>query len=196
MHSRRNLTILFVFALSAISMAAALAYDNLVSHPGLTEAAINLYQTSQNKTLSSEQTKAIIQGSVDEDADPRYLNHFYDPTTGQGLSGQLSARAWSQNQQSIIGFAGDYSEAAILKNYQDGDPTRAYQGIGHILHLIQDMSVPAHVRNDIHPNGDVYEVWVKQYGKINPTKYKLIQIENITNAFENIALATYQNFYS
>lgn len=40
------------------------------------------------------------------------------------------------------------------------------KALGHVLHLIQDLTVPAHSRNDVHPefyipefHGDSYEVW-------------------------------------
>ncbi|MBN1383021.1 MAG: hypothetical protein JXA41_15255 [Deltaproteobacteria bacterium] len=34
-----------------------------------------------------------------------------------------------------------------------------FRGVGQLMHLLQDMSVPAHVRNDSHLLGDGYEKW-------------------------------------
>ncbi len=41
--------------------------------------------------------------------------------------------------------------------YSFGNKVYAYSLLGHIAHLIQDMSVPAHVHEDAHPLWDAYE---------------------------------------
>jgi len=41
--------------------------------------------------------------------------------------------------------------------YSFGNKVYAYSLLGHIAHLIQDMSVPAHVHEDAHPLLDIYE---------------------------------------
>ncbi len=173
------------------------SYDNQVIHPSLSLAAVELYNSQASRAISAEQSRLIIAGSIAEDADPRYLNHFYDPTTGQGLSDGaftgLPAKAWAIKQDSATG---DYSEEAILKNYRSGNLNRAYQGIGHQLHLIQDMAVPAHVRNDAHPGGDPYEAWAEQYGQVNQARLKFIDVADLNSAFDSLAGYTNSNFFS
>lgn len=44
-----------------------------------------------------------------------------------------------------------------LLYYRSGNKEQAYSLLGHIAHLIQDMSVPAHVHEDSHATGDEYE---------------------------------------
>ncbi|MEA2065451.1 MAG: thermonuclease family protein, partial [Patescibacteria group bacterium] len=68
--------------------------------------------------------------------------------------------------------------------------------IGHILHLIQDMSVPAHTRNDAHPNGDPFEEWVEKYGNVNLEKVNFIKVDNLDSAFDSLANYSNNNFYS
>lgn len=190
---RRGINIVLYLAL-ILSAGIVFGYDNLVIHPSLTEAAVKIYNNQANKKITNQQVDWIVQGSIAEDAIPRYLNHFYNPTTGKGLdSGALkgaSAKEWAKNQDSV---SGDYSVGAIFNNYKGGDSKRAYQGIGHILHLIQDMSVPAHTRNDPHPNGDPFEEWVKQYGKVNLDKTSFIKADNLDQVFDE--LANYSNNY-
>ncbi|KKR32229.1 MAG: putative secreted protein, periplasmic copper-binding protein (NosD) family [Candidatus Falkowbacteria bacterium GW2011_GWF2_39_8] len=182
--------VLLFFAVQVFS------YDNLVIHPALSLGAIEIYNQQASRKLTEEQKNWIVQGSIDEDADPRYLNHFFDPTTGKGLDGRISAKDWSQNQDGLIGMTGDYSEAAILDNYKIGNYHRAYQGIGHMLHLIQDMSVPAHARNDSHPDGDPFENWSKINGRVNLNKAKFINLESVSNAFDDLARYSNNNFLS
>lgn len=172
-------------------------YDNLIIHPKLTRAAITIYNKQEENKITEEQAIWIEQGAIAEDADPRYLNHFYNPKTGEGLNDGffkgISAKEWAKHQNSATG---DYSESAILKNYKDKNLKRAYQGIGHILHLIQDMDVPAHVRNDAHPEGDPYEEWAKKYGNVNLNKANFIKINNLDQAFDELANYSYDNFFS
>ena len=180
-------------------------YNNLITHPLLSESAAAIYNQRVGLKLTDQQKSWIIKGSVDEDTDPRYANHFYNPITGKGLDGYdqkgslifkvqgQSAKAWAQNQDSATG---DYSEAAILKNYQNGDAARAYLGIGHIIHLIQDMAVPAHTRNDPHIGGDPYEKWAEQYSTIYPSKLSFLNINNLNQVFDLMANYSNNNFFS
>jgi len=181
------------------------SYNNLLTHPLLSESAAGIYNQQANNKLTASQISWIIKGSTDEDIDPRYLNHFYNPLTGSGLDGYdqvnrliikvqgKSAKAWAKNQTSATG---DYSEGAILKNYQDGNLARAYMGVGHIIHLIQDMSVPAHTRNDPHAGGDPYEKWAEQYATINPSKLSFLNVDNLDQAFDLMASYSNNNFFS
>lgn len=194
MKKRRGMSLFLIITLFFIAFKV-FSYDNLVVHPDLSKAAASVFNQQADRKLSQEQIGWIAQGSIDEDADPRYLNHFYDPTTGKGIEKFSSAKQWSLNQDGFIGISGDYSESAIINNYKNGDFKRAFQGIGHILHLIQDMSVPAHTRNDPHADGDPYEKWAEQYGRINLSKVKFKEINNLDDAFD-LAVYSHNYFYS
>lgn len=191
--------IFYTFSLCVIMFFAfwALGYDNIIIHPKLSRAGIEIYNKNADIKLTNEQVGWMVEGSIAEDTDPRYLNHFYDPTTGKGLADGMfsgkSAKEWAQNQDSLTG---DYSELAILENYKQGDYKRAYQGIGHILHLIQDMSVPAHTRNDAHPEGDPYEKWAEQNGDTDSSRASFIKINNLNQAFNELASYSHNNFFS
>jgi len=185
---RTTKAIVFFVCVLFLSLAGwSRGYDNLIVHPKLTQEAIDLYnQEFPKQKLTSKQKDWIVQGSIAEDTDPRYLNHFYNPKTGRGLNDGsyygISAKKWAYNQNSV---SGDYSVPQIWENYRDGNKKRAYQGVGHILHLIQDMSVPAHVRNDAHPppKGDPYENWTKKHNPILKDKLDFIEIKNIKRVF-------------
>ncbi|MBU4374898.1 right-handed parallel beta-helix repeat-containing protein [Patescibacteria group bacterium] len=196
MFSRRNINIVLALTL-ILSAGIVFGYDNSVIHPSLTEAAAEIYNNQANKKITNQQIDWMVGGSIAEDAIPRYLNHFYNPTTGKGLdSGALKgapAKEWAKKQDSV---SGDYSVGAIFNNYREGDLKRAYQGIGHILHLIQDMSVPAHTRNDPHPNGDPFEAWAEQYGKVNLNKTSFIKADGLDQVFNELANYSHNNFFS
>ncbi|MCK9345304.1 MAG: hypothetical protein M0P64_04305 [Candidatus Pacebacteria bacterium] len=125
----KKLISLFLVGVATVS-TLVFSYDNFVIHPKLSGAAIDTYNASHETKLTDEKALWITMGAIAEDADPRYLNHFYDPTTGNGLEGPvlsgLPVVAWTQEQKSI---SGDYSESAILQNYREGDLKRAYEGV-------------------------------------------------------------------
>lgn len=117
----------------------------------------------------------IADGGVLEDNFLRYSNHFYNPLNDQGLfSIFISAKDWALkpagNQYADGQYswfdARDYYYKALTskdKAARDTNFAETFRAIGQVMHLIQDMSVPAHVRNDAHGlKGDGYELWAKR----------------------------------
>lgn len=198
------IVLLFIIFTAGIS----LAFDSQNTHPDLSRTAIKVLEDKFGDKLNKAQENWIEQGSIAEDTDPRYLNHFYNPTSGKGLDDYafylgkvrhftgLSAKDWAFDQDNIVGYTGDYSVKAILDSYRVGDYQRAYQGIGHIVHLVQDMAVPAHTRNDAHPAGDPFESWASLNGKINYDKLYYQNIDNIAQVFDELSNYSYNNFFS
>ncbi len=195
---KNKFKILIIFLLVFLPFKFLKAYDNIITHPTIARGAVLFYNETAEKKLSDEQMNWIVEGSIAEDTAPRYLNHFYNPETKKGLDDGIykgeSALDWEQNQDSAK--TGDYDEATILENYKNKNYERAYLGVGHILHLIEDMAVPAHVRNDAHPTGDPYEEWVKENGKLYVSWAQKIKIKNPRQAMMELASTTHYNFVS
>ncbi|NTV15682.1 MAG: hypothetical protein HGA96_17425 [Desulfobulbaceae bacterium] len=110
---------------------------------------------------------------------PRYDRHFHDPNKpidkaglwgGSGSPIQfMSAVAWSQRP--VEGQPGDedyswfdvrqyFYQALTGSNeaYRSANFADTFRGVGQLMHLVQDMSVPEHVRDDFHNPSD-YEEW-------------------------------------
>jgi len=196
------------------------AYDDKTTHPALTQETIKLFNAKfRDFEISSEDTEYVIQGSIDEDSDTRWMQHFYDPVYNRGLvlgREWISSKEWAQNTKAQAGildsaFAGtlktlfsgkdDYSWERAIYEYAWGDKKRALKALGHTLHLLQDASVPDHTRNDPHPPildlGSPYEHWTKRFTKdtfsVVELKQKLIPINGLGEHFDQ--LATYSNNY-
>lgn len=81
-------------------------------------------------------------------ADRPYWAHFFQRTgvlTGNGLTmfkGDLKFQSSAERLRAYWKLAVDY--------YSKGDTPRAFYALGHAIHLVQDMHVPAHVHNDVH----------------------------------------------
>ncbi|UCG48225.1 MAG: hypothetical protein JSU94_00305 [Phycisphaerales bacterium] len=102
--------------------------------------------------------------------------HFWDYDGDNGLSGAgaddivvVASDNWPNAWMKVSGYRvsqfgnpprspegyGLWQEA--LLNYRLNGLWNAYERLGHICHLLADMSVPAHVHEDLHPTSDHYE---------------------------------------
>jgi hypothetical protein len=114
------------------------------------------------------------------------FNHFHQPlrpwrTAGLLIAGGKSSVLWSQSPSQDPG--GTWTWAVARRAFLDALTLPApdarerrlaetFDTLGHLTHLVQDASVPAHARDDAHPsipflgtflplNPDWYEDWVE-----------------------------------
>ncbi len=113
---------------------------------------------------TKNQPKSILElfrdGAKFEDDFPRSLNHFYDPTTGAGLGTGYPSPDWAlEDKSDANGQEYSYKQArqyfydALTKNTKserDRNFGLTFQTLGQVVHHIQDMAQPQHVRNDAH----------------------------------------------
>lgn len=216
------------------SVFLSLAYSPQTTHPDLTREIIDFYELSGGRKLTDEQKQWIIQGSIDEDSGTKWLNHFYDPVFERGLDtpwlfiNGYSAKNWglySKYQLAKLGQMGTaeviiagqsnpssmpfvFSYEAGIERYARNKEKDAYLTLGHILHLIEDLTVPEHTRNDSHPGGSNssnYEIWTKNnsagltqnLGKRLFVKgNKPVIYSNLESYFNNLATYTNNYFFS
>ncbi len=138
----------------------------------------------------------------------RSFNHFHDPLTNKGFTdlqemeqvGIKSSVIWSQLP---IGgqYFGYYSWHDVRSYFylaltypekEDRDDSFAdmFRGLGQLMHLVEDASVPDHTRNDTHVIRYPYEKWAKANIAFNPSIGEItvagepLEIKNIhTNFF-------------
>lgn len=77
--------------------------------------------------------------------------HFYDPTTGEGYLG-IFPNARDR--------ANDFFNSGIDAYCNSNNRTVAWDKLGHALHLLQDMTTPAHTNDISHIEGDSFEDYV------------------------------------
>ncbi len=173
----KTYTILFIVASILVPTGFVDAYDDETTHPALTSEIVRFYNILHPEKKLTPQEKAwIVQGSIEEDTIPRWINHFYDPIKKEGWKGEntgnlspslvrtlaqilvsseeaVSAVNWANNkiiQSRFSRYDGDKTWKTGLQKYAGGDVKRGLIILGHILHLLEDMSVPEHTRNDTH----------------------------------------------
>jgi len=200
------------------------AYDAETTHPALTQEVIKLFESQYSQYPLSEKEKNILEkGSAEEDSPTfRCLAHFYDPIYEQGLYGNITTKKWAEAtkiqavldlkytallaniSQNLFTSETDFSFDRAVFEYVHGDKLRGLEGLGHILHLIEDMAVPPHTRNDGHPLGSPYEEYAEKWTKDNIdiagslilNDKKVIIYNNLDDYFYNLAIFTNQNFFS
>ena len=161
----------------AIAPDDTFAYDAVTTHQALTREVVRLYNLIHpDRQIDAVSLENILKGSVEEDAPPRWINHFYNPLTKTGWTGNnmgalpssvvrlfsfigisseeaLSAIDWIKNniiQDKYASYGGNYTWKTGLKEYATGNTNGANQTLGHILHILEDLGVPDHTRDDTH----------------------------------------------
>lgn len=235
------------------------AYNDSTTHPALTREIAEFYNSYFNGSISPQEISLMMTGATNEDAPPRYVNHFYDPIYDEGWKGELlkigqgkgiyaSLKYIGEKEESgqyyapasvisytkkLMGFDqilpsyqwinnrneqakydrywGDQSWGRAVNAYATGDKESAFIALGHILHALEDATVPEHTRNDTHANeigdGSPYENWAHEYTKTRnnnlDTAENLTQenkqppiYQTVKDYFYNTAKYTNTNFFS
>ena len=236
---RRNQTIFLTIAI-LLSPGLAFAYG-VETHAGITREAARFYnQEFSERRVADEEIQILMRGAIAEDEVPRFLNHFYDPVTGLGLNfaGKIwvPSKKWAQSREEQLGVlynynqasnylsgqalamkpsalaASDYTWQRAIRDYAEGRTERGLAGLGHVLHLLEDMTVPAHTRNDPHPSkddvgdhlgdDDPYETWTHKFNAGNidvisrMSGKSPILLSSLDNYYSELAGYTNSHFYS
>ncbi|MEN9614109.1 MAG: hypothetical protein RLZZ347_416, partial [Candidatus Parcubacteria bacterium] len=227
MEDRKSIKLILAILTLAFLPAFVFAYEADTTHNALTDEIVDFYNYSYPTHKLTDTEKVLVKrGSVEEDSpDIRVLNHFYDPIRNVGFkSVNNTSKAWAMNaglQSNNDQFAGtggllldtftspsDFSWERAIFDYTYVDKERGLVALGHILHLIEDATVPDHVRDDAHPPafsfGSPYEAYANQYTESNiETANQLIreyarpvELASIGDYFDTVATFTNTNFFS
>lgn len=156
---------------------AAFSVSNLTEQPSIL-SNLGVTATSQfpNSAKVPKTVLTLIKdGAAFEDDFPRPLNHFFDPISGAALS-VLGAQPlynytspdWALEDTAEVtpGWQQDFSyrdansylyRALTLPANVNRDTNFGllFETLGHVIHHVQDMAQPQHVRNDAHLDADL-----------------------------------------
>ncbi len=193
--------------------------DNLSIHPLLVNELADFFiPQGVDFLVRSVQEGSINEDSPDEPGRKQYsraLNHFQHWRTGkalecdfdycntirpQGVENFLSSKEWAQNPEAQAKYPfGDHTWERVKDDYRLGIVGEHF---GFVYHLIADLTVPAHVRNDTHPfPGDLddYEWWTNKnkdtiMASVKPQS--ISQFSSLDKLMTSLAHFTGSNFYS
>lgn len=205
---RRGITIIWLLFLLLIGRPIVRAYDHTVTHPRLVSWSVQAYNLAYQPSLGPTELSWIAAGAVAEDQPIlRTMNHFWWPQADRPLSvGAYSLLplssspnwGWSAQAQSDLIYGPAFSWQQAVAEYRRGRYQSAFIHLGHVLHLLHDNSVPAHVRNDPHELGDSLENWLWQHQQELTTLTAIIRprCSDYYDCFTQLAQTINQNFFS
>lgn len=176
-------TLAVVLIICSFGVPQVSAYNDVTTHPALTDLIVDYYNATHPGTeITAEEREWIVRGSTKEDEVPRWVNHFYDPVSGEGWTAEnagsldpdtmmrlsklasfntpLPAKGWVRNeeaQKEYEWYGGNHTWQRAISSVVDGDAKAGYESLGYVLHILEDMAVPDHTRNDTHANTSVTE---------------------------------------
>jgi hypothetical protein len=151
-------------------------YADKSTHAKLTERTFQLLPPNFSELHAY--ACQVAYGAVHEDAEPRYLYHFWNPVTGRGLPRNSYTMLFSlvmglaetgrpgpglepsPSYRTAMDWAwdempDDFDWLGSIDAYGSGDREKAYRGLGHVLHLLQDLGQPDHADSRPHPGNYV-----------------------------------------
>jgi hypothetical protein len=204
------------------AFSSVLAKSGTLAELGMTGTIVDTKLTFPNSEGTSKTIRLLIRdGARFEDAliPPRSLHHFFNPLNGSGLDWGLTqgkpSPDWAlEDKGQIDGTLGkqefsyrdarEYFFRALTGKDAQGNSVAAtkaerdkyfgltFQTLGQVIHHIQDMAQPQHVRNDVHmdipgtgggsvipnlpdlENPSLYESWTNDVRSSLPTNFSQI----------------------
>lgn len=112
--------------------------------------------------------------------------------------------AIQKKKLSLVSDETDFTWQEAIRAYANGENEKAMFSLGHVLHLIQDASVPDHTRNDPHADGSPYENFSGAFtltsidGDLGARLKKKtpVILTDIYSYFKDLATYSNNNFYS
>lgn len=205
MKRNRFQQLVFVFLLFLSQVHETSAHETDRVHPGLTKNANALLETRGYERVSAPyfivdgSCNDIREGSIVEDAfvgwalacgvtSLSWMEHFYNPMNAKGLS--------SGTGTALDKAATEYQEAVTA--YSSCTKQRAYLQLGRVVHLLQDMTSPAHVHSDAHVpwDKDDFEIWssTPDYApryELFANGTQITEALSLSSHFMNLAYKTY-----
>jgi hypothetical protein len=174
---------------------SVLGYSAKTTHPALTSQVVSFYNyLHPDKPITEEQKEWLMLGSELEDTPPRWVNHFYDPIrkiswnyetmdkSDKSMIAQVTQLVTGITKTTAIDWVnntiyqrraegGERTFGKAISYLADNNEKEGFITLGHVLHLLEDMGVPAHTRNDPHPDvgnlGSPYEKFARGYNVSN-----------------------------
>ncbi|MEK7281036.1 MAG: hypothetical protein AAB037_01620, partial [Chloroflexota bacterium] len=118
-------------------------HDTVV-HEWMTRSALALLPQGYEEVR--EHAAEILEGVKGEDARLRPLSHFYNPHDPENKMtlGEQALKWGAIGHPDNPENEWDWQDAQ--RYYKDGDKRKAYKALGHVLHILEDLSVPMHTR--------------------------------------------------
>ncbi len=180
-YARAGASIFVALIVLAADGAAPKAHEHEHTHRKLTAAAVRFLNSDFFRTHPDGEefiVREIAQGAVDEDLcigssfgqnwglHVNFYNHFL-PTTPDVPSAPLPGCSTAGFSRTDAATRAGTLWTMAINDYRRGNRQSAYRILGRVLHLLEDMTSPAHVHGDPHAklgascghDADDFEQW-------------------------------------
>jgi hypothetical protein len=183
------------------------------THSNITKAAVDYLKKVDSRFVCVANLNNLLQiGTAAEDDTPRFMFHFNPNLNDAGYFGSCNSTQWAFGSAPCRQSGGSpFFAASTLSNthrWQDavahvrdsaGKPSeQGWRDLGFVLHLLEDLTSPAHTRNDSHPpfiDGDPMEA-VTRTPTSPPVSEGLLSFATPEAFFAALQMYTSTNFYS
>ncbi len=174
MARHRRMAVCLVLTAFLSPPVPAAAHEQHHTHNYLARASVWLLD---NPLIDAHAESLIAQGTIDEDQCPNYYSHFVNARTGELMRNAVVPPPSDSNCPDDVDPRDNQTTAPVRAGnlwaqavglYRAGDRDAAFKTLGQALHLLQDMTSPAHVHNAPHgiplrsncfQDSDDFETW-------------------------------------
>ena len=199
-----------VMAGAAVSTVRAHAVP---THANITRASVDFLREVDGRFACSSKLNDLLQiGTAAEDDTPRFMFHFNPNLNDSGYFGSCNSTQWGfggagcrQSGGSPLFAASTltnthrWDDAVARARDSQGKPAEeGWNELGYVLHLLEDLTSPAHTRNDAHPpyvDGDPMEARARTPTS-PPTSAGLLSFSSPQAFFTALQSHTQSNYYS
>lgn len=195
-----------------LCMPSVVYPHSVPTHRNITREAVAYLQRVDRRFACALTLEEKLQiGTAGEDYGLRPLFHFY-PQLNRGAFfascssldwGILNSRPYCSNAATFgFSFPNEHTwlQAMMKARENTGSPSEAgWEELGYVLHLLEDLSSPAHTRNDPHPIYDPVESGTEddtRNPQSPPDSIGLISFSSVEEFFTSLHQITQSNYFS
>jgi hypothetical protein len=201
-------------ALLVLTVVAGVEPHAVPTHTNITSSAVT-YLKSEAPEFACFSDSDVQIGTSAEDDNPRYMFHFFPALNGPLFTSSCSSFNWGLTDTSVCTQTGAPTitgTTSTLTNFRTwdaavrnarfpvGSSTQSENGwvdLGYVMHLLEDLTSPAHTRNDAHPPYvDADPVEAQTRNPSMPSSGQLVSYSSPDEFFTSLQAWTQSNFYS
>lgn len=200
-----------IAALSMVLITGAARAHEIPTHQNISHVGVDYLKAQDSRFACAANLEPDIEiGTAAEDNWPRFMFHFFPALNAGVFHSTCSSPQWGFNGGPCTetgapnGFhtgatlTNDHTWTIAVNHAKDNNGLPAEQGwvdLGYVVHLLEDLTSPPHVRNDPHPVYDPFERYNNGRTPATPSG-GLISMGSAQDYFTSLQAFTQSNYYS
>ena len=199
----------FILPVVFLAVAPRAFCHAVPTHRNITGQAVDYWRQRTSMQLTNSGTACIdatLQiGTQHEDDIPRFLFHFYPRLSSLSFEASCNSLDWGFSKGIICGqriYLYTQNVEPNTHTWPDAlSDVLGWDHAGYVIHLLEDLTSPAHARNDPHPPpplglGDPMEAKIRDFGGLPLPAGGLKVFLNAEDYFLDLHNFTQSNFFS